>query len=79
MGRFLETDMDLCGLEAVAPPALAFLQQLSLFQRRLASKPLSQGALGDSWARGCDEGSRKRWGGGDLTAICCTSHHCDSG
>lgn len=43
---FLETESDLCGLEAVAPSALGFPQQLSLFQRRLASKPPQPGGPG---------------------------------
>ena len=59
------------------PPALASLQQLSPDQGRLASKPPQPGAPCDSWARGCGAGSWEG-GGGELTAICCSSH-CDSG
>lgn len=58
------------------PPTLASPQQLSPAQGRLASEPPQPGASSDSWARGCGAVS---WGGGggELTAICCSSH-CDS-
>lgn len=59
------------------PPALAYPQQLSPVQGRLASEPPQPGAQSDSWARGCGAGSWEG-GGGELTAICCSSH-CDSG
>lgn len=41
----LETERDLCGLESCCPPALAYPQQLSPVQGRLASKPPRLGGL----------------------------------
>ncbi len=58
------------------PPALASPQQLSPVEGRLASEPPQPEAPSDSWARGCGAGSWEG-GGGELTAICCSSH-CDS-
>lgn len=44
---FLETERDLCQLDSCCPPpALAYLQQLSLVQGRLASKPPQPGGPG---------------------------------
>lgn len=56
------------------PPILGTPQQLSPVQERLASESKQPGASSDSWAR--------MWwslegGGGELTAICCSTY-CDS-
>lgn len=61
---FLETERDLCRLDSCCPP-LHWLTCSSChwFRGGWRQSPLSRGAPGDSWAKGCGEGSWKRWRG----------------
>lgn len=79
---FLETERDLCRLDSCCPPSspcTGLLAAAVTGSGEVGVKAPSAG--GPRVTAGPKDVVRVagKDGGGDLTAICCTSHHCDSG